>query len=298
MVVNPKRVAKGMYWDRALSLIMGCMPISEGCMNCWSAREAHIRANHPHPGISKRYKGLTKDGRYNGKVRYHWLPLAELPKVKKPLVWSVWNDLFHIKVEPDFINTCFKLFEGHPEQTIIVLTKRIKRAYKLIHSRAHPLRPIPDNVILGTTVELPEYSDRIDALLGIPAKCRMVSLEPILNGLDISRYLNPYGDCDSHTQIAIRHGLLNEEQADSLRRPALDWVIIGGENAPLRKARPCYLDWILPVVNQCRDTGVACFVKQTGTAFAHRHGYRDRVGRDMSEWPEQLRVRQFPERRA
>lgn len=295
MLVNPKRVAKGMYWDRALSLVMGCMPISEGCMNCWSAREAHMRASNPNPKIRERYEGLTKDGRFNGKVRYQWLPLAELPKAKKPLVWSVWNDLFHIKVEPDFINTCFNIFEGHPEQTIIVLTKRIKRAYKLIHSRSHPLRPIPDNVILGTTVELPEYTDRIEALLGIPAKCRMVSLEPILNGVDISSYLDPYRDCDSHTKNAILHGLLNEHQADSLRRPALDWVIIGGENAPLSKARPIGFAVLYDIVRQCEEAGVPCFVKQTGTALARNQGYHDRVGRDMSEWPERIRVREFPE---
>jgi len=293
MKVDPKRVEKGMYWDRALSLVMGCMPMSEACDNCWAAREAHMRQHNPNPKIRKRYEGLTENGHFNGQIRYGWEPLAELVKAKKPLVWSVWNDLFHVKISDGFISTCFDIFEDHPEQTVIVLTKRIKRADQLINSGF--IRPVPNNVILGTTVELPEYTDRIETLLGIPARCRMVSLEPILNGVNLSRYLDPYWDCDSHTKNAIRHGLLNEHQADSLRKPVLHWVIIGGENAALSKARPIGFAVLTDIVRQCQEAGVACFVKQTGTVLAHNQGYRDRAGRNMSEWPESIRVKEFPE---
>jgi len=295
MLVDPKRVAKGMYWDRALSLIMGCSPMSEACANCWAARESAMRANNPNIKIRMRHAGLTTDGHFNGAIRYNYDPLEAFMRARKPLVWSVWNDLFHVKVEPEVINHCLDIFATCRSHTVIILTKRIKRAYKLIHSRK--VRPIPDNVVLGTTVELPEYIDRIDALLGIPAKCHMVSLEPILEAVDLSRYLDPYRSCDSHTKNAILHGLLNEHQVDSLRMPVLGWVIIGGENAPLGKARPFGFAAFYDTVEQCADTGTPCFVKQTGTALARNRGFRDRIGRDMSEWPERIRVRQFPERR-
>ena len=38
--------------------------------------------------------------------------------------------------------------------------------------------------------------------------------------------------------------------------------VVGGESGA--KARPCYVDWIRSTVRQCRDAGVACFVKQFG----------------------------------
>jgi hypothetical protein len=54
---------------------------------------------------------------------------------------------------------------------------------------------------------------------------------------------------------------------------------------------------------QCQAAGVPVFVKQLGArpfGLSHRpdHGslvLRDRKGGDPSEWPENLRIRQFPE---
>jgi hypothetical protein len=66
------------------------------------------------------------------------------------------------------------------------------------------------------------------------------------------------------------------------------------------------LAWARGIVQQCKTAGVACFVKQLG-AFPvsvdikvpnlerWRIVLKDRKGGDMSEWSEDLRVRQFPE---
>jgi len=96
----------------------------------------------------------------------------------------------------------------------------------------------------------------------------------------------------------------------------LDWVIVGGESGP--KARPCNVEWIRDVVRQCQEAGVPCFVKQLGANVevcdiidaadyfpglvklspARRPNARvhlaDRKGGDPAEWPEDLRVREFP----
>lgn len=97
--------------------------------------------------------------------------------------------------------------------------------------------------------------------------------------------------------------------------PTLDWVIAGGESGP--GARPCDVAWIRSIVEQCKAAGVPAFVKQLG-AEAGIHGgnppliytrhcgfwhgdqdgwivrMKDRKGGDPSEWPEDLRVREFP----
>jgi protein gp37 len=82
----------------------------------------------------------------------------------------------------------------------------------------------------------------------------------------------------------------------------LDWVIVGGESGP--NARPFDLAWARSIVQQCQAARVACFVKQLG-AKPRVEGppgdprtwvldLADRMGGDVAEWPEDLRVRQFP----
>jgi hypothetical protein len=63
--------------------------------------------------------------------------------------------------------------------------------------------------------------------------------------------------------------------------------------------------WVRDVVRQCKDAGVACFVKQLGanayvdvrqnkTLPGWRRAFRDPKGGDPEEWPMDLRVREFP----
>ncbi|MFI4876962.1 MAG: DUF5131 family protein, partial [Blastopirellula sp. JB062] len=107
---------------------------------------------------------------------------------------------------------------------------------------------------------------------------------------------------------------------------SLDWIITGGESG--HGARPCPIDAIRSIVDQCRAASVACFVKQLG-AYAvdharHRPDWSGRgpavdvvattvvdgvrgepstirirtkhaKGGDAEEWPRSLRVREFPE---
>jgi protein gp37 len=62
-----------------------------------------------------------------------------------------------------------------------------------------------------------------------------LSLEPLIGEVDISRL-----------------------------RDKIDWVIVGGESGPC--ARPCKLEWIKDVWEQCQHHGIRCFIKQMGDA--------------------------------
>jgi hypothetical protein len=147
--------------------------------------------------------------------------------------------------------------------------------------------PLP-NVWLGVSVENQVTADmRIPLLLDTPAAVRFVSAEPLLDKVELDRYL----DVDV-----------------SWRAAALSWVIVGGESGP--GARPCCLSWVRNIVHDCQHAGVPLFVKQLGArpfeasddaplddgtwpvqSWLH---FDDRKGGDPSEWTEYLRVRQFP----
>jgi protein gp37 len=77
----------------------------------------------------------------------------------------------------------------------------------------------------------------------------------------------------------------------------LDWVIVGGESGNENgkyRYRPCELDWIEHLIDQCDASDIPVFVKQLGTHLAKKMGLKDRHGGDINEWPEHLRIRQFP----
>lgn len=130
------------------------------------------------------------------------------------------------------------------------------------------------------------------------------------------------------------HNCLDCPQPVQIENPKLNWVIIGGESGP--GARPMKIVWARDIVRQCREGNAACFVKQLGaiplieiadgcgpevlrqqheidrewlrgTRFGNPRDDRglngrvailkDRKGGDPAEWPDDLRVREFPEAR-
>lgn len=170
------------------------------------------------------------------------------------------------------------------------------------------------NVWLGTSVEDQEAADeRIPHLLKCPAAVKFLSCEPLLGPIDLhdAFYRARNGPTDTY------------KRRFSFPELAVSWVIVGGESGP--GARPCDVAWVRSIVAQCKAAGVACFVKQlgahpwaddaiaaplirqwvrdklekryvTGNGLGSFHlTLRDKKGGDMAEWPEDLRVREFPE---
>ena len=113
----------------------------------------------------------------------------------------------------------------------------------------------------------------------------------------------------------------NVGQRPDEKSPTISWVIVGGESAQRgHQARPFDIDWARNTIEQCRADYVPVFVKQlgshvawTGHQNAEEHwpdftppehtdtgnGYwrcvlKDRAGGDLAEWPEDLRLQQFP----
>jgi protein gp37 len=181
--------------------------------------------------------------------------------------------------------------------------------------------PLP-NVWLGVSAEDQARADeRIPDLLATPAAVRFVSAEPLLGRVNLERVLWTQCErCGGSCSVPVPGGgrpcpACLEHQG--FQRGGLDWVIVGGESG--QQARQCDIAWIRSLVEQCRSAGVAAFVKQLGakpvplkpmrlpswnasTGKPHRgwiddthHALSDSKGGEITEWPEDLRVREFPE---
>jgi|SRR6516162_3184190 len=81
--------------------------------------------------------------------------------------------------------------------------------------------------------------------------------------------------------------------ADS--HPLLQWVINSGESGA--GSRPFHLEWTRALVTECRSAGIPIFVQRLGSKpyeGAIRLRLNEYAGGDWSEWPDDLRIREFP----
>ncbi len=162
--------------------------------------------------------------------------------------------------------------------------------------------PLP-NVWLGVSVESQEQADkRIPVLLKTPAAVRFISAEPLLGPVNLTQ-LKTYSVGATLRQENALRGTGIEFSSDGgggqWFTKKLDLVIVGGESG--HGARECEVSWIRRIVSDCQRAGTPVFVKQLG-AYARDQDHfgaatknlRHKKGADMSEWPEDLRVRQMP----
>lgn len=178
---------------------------------------------------------------------------------------------------------------------------------------AGPLLPLR-NVWLGVSVEDQKAAEeRIPLLLDTPAAVRFLSCEPLLGPVSLDGVSVPAADFTSVWNVLA--GTRGNGGGWSTGNPRIDWVIVGGESYQVKTvARPCSVEWIRGIVRQCMRAHVACFVKQLGSQPETHAGdveaqdtartihgntvgrlvFQDRKGGDPEEWPNDLRVRQFP----
>lgn len=144
-----------------------------------------------------------------------------------PLKWreprkvfvNSWSDFF-IEGADAWRDEAFAIMARTPHLIYQILTKRAERMHACMQGWRGEILP---NVWIGVSAEDQEAADaRIPLLLDSPAALRFVSYEPALEAVDFRPYLG-----------------------------GIDWVICGGESGP--DARPCSIQWLRAVKNQCRD---------------------------------------------
>jgi len=299
--MEPPMTNTNIEWtDATWNPVTGCSRVSEGCRHCYIERTMPFRMAGRKVGdaIQLHYDRLD--------APLHW------KKPRRVFVNSM-SDLFHEDVPDEFIVHVFEIMAACPQHEFQVLTKRPERIEPVLYGETGNWYLggggwLP-NVLIGFSAEdqatfdkrlrifQPRGEEKFSWAYGIRL---FASLEPLLGPLDISAAL--IGD------------------------PHLSWVIVGGESGP--QARSCNVHWIRSLLRQCRTANVSCFVKQLGSCVVDRNdaGFegdtdvswpmdtrfdqewseqnyqgtlgqvrlRDRKGGDPSEWPEDLRVREYP----
>jgi len=275
----------------------GCTKISPGCAHCYIDTTTPFRVAGRKFDVHGKIPVRLHDSRLEQPLRW--------ARPRRIFVNSL-SDLFHRDIPDDFLNRVYETMEQARWHTFQVLTKRAPRMRDYLAWRYGPREDggghrIPSRHIWhGVSVENQRLTKRIDYLLEAPSAVRFISAEPLLEDLDLTPYLT--GDA-----------LAAPGPGGFRTGPKLDWVIVGGESG--KHARPFDLAWARAIIDDCRAAGVPVFVKQLGAVPVSEHGstdipqreavsrtdrpmigFRDRKGGDVNEWPEDLRVREFPER--
>jgi len=280
------------WTDVSWNPVRGCSRVSRGCEHCYAER------------IAARFAG--KGGRFEGFVQIsnghpQWTGKVQLieAKLEEPQHWrqprrvfvNSMSDLFYEDLHHNHRAKVAVAMQQAPWHTYQILTKRpeVMRDFAQWWCMQNTEPRLPSNWWMGVSVEDQKTADeRIPVLLETPAKVRFVSYEPALGPVDVKTYLE-FESCGGGHRT---------------RNTRLNWVIIGGESGP--GARPFDLEWARNTVRQCRASSVPVFVKQLGSRPTTDHRTRpegespfvilrdSKGGGEMSEWPEDLRVREYP----
>lgn len=324
-------MSKIQWTDVTWNPTRGCSVVSPGCTNCYAMKQAH-RFNRPgaaYEGLTQ----LTNGGPvWTGEVRLVPEKLDEPIRWRRPrrIFVDSMSDLFHEDIPDRFRLEVFVRMALAQRHTFQILTKRPYNMRRFLNwlcrshdadelpameriinaaTRVHDELPIGrrptaavedlgesvtwplPNVHLGISVEDQAAADeRIPHLLQAPAALRFLSVEPLLSSIDLKMALETFRGTDP---------MLKRDPSP------IQWVIVGGESGP--KARPCDVAWIRSIRDQCAEAKVPLFVKQFGaravldglrlpSASEREHSpFQHPKGGDPTEWPEDLRVREFPD---
>ena len=267
--------ATSIEWtDAVWQVTAGCEHAGRGCRCCYAEvianRQVGIaaaaRAAGKDPGRSGDYDGVAANGKWTGLVKTLPHRLADPLGWRKPRVIFVDSmaDLFHDAVPDAFIAQAFGVMAGCPQHVFIVLTKRIARASRFLR-RARPSEgpwPLP-NVIIGASVwDQSSAEAAAPYLFDCPAACRMISAEPLLGPLDLTRLVQiAPAPGDELTPTVTLNALTGHVVGpDDVLDALVGWVVCGGQSGP--GASPCHPAWARSLRDQCASAGVPFFYKQ------------------------------------
>lgn len=251
------------WTDFSWNIARGCTKVDEDCKFCYMYRDSMN---------STRYDPLKI---VRTKTVFN-MPL-KLKEPSKIFTCSL-TDFFHEAID-DYRNEAWDIIRKCPQHTFQILTKRPERIAD--HLPADWNENF-NNVWLGTSIGSQKGLKRMYDLMDvfnewknggrqIDKKTMFISFEP----------LHEYIDCNFDLSTIMW----------------FDWVIIGGESgndSGKYRYRPCEIEWIEEILKSFRSCGVSVFVKQLGTYLSKQLRMNDRHGGNIDDFPEHLRIREFP----
>ena len=247
-------------WTKhTLNLWWGCTKISPACLFCYAWVLSQFRIPVGWLIFGPRSNRKTRRGARRpviwGRKAKRIAPPLGGDYMRQPFKWN--RDAARLgERHRVFVSSMSDLFEDHPDPRIKRMMSE-RRTFFFEHivpacpnldflaltKRPHNImgrvpaswkKGFPPNVWIGCTVEDQQRADeRLPYLVEVPAVVRFISAEPLLEAVDLARFIDN-----------------------------IDWVICGGESAS--KARPSAIEWVRSLRDQTIAAGKKFFFKQWG----------------------------------
>lgn len=152
----------------------------------------------------------------------------------------------------------WKLILDTPNLDWLLLTKRPENIQGLMYHKWLNPENIPNNIRIGITCENKAMADkRMKTFLDSWQGKNFVSIEPMLSRIKLKQDWIDYLDGWCTETEVDQHGDPCPAQAPMNK---INWVICGCESGP--NARPCDIDWVRDLRDQCVVAGTPFFLKQ------------------------------------
>lgn len=215
----------------------GCQKVGPGCDHCYAA--ALDKRTGGDYFDTKTAPRRTKPANWAKPIK--WNKEAAASGKRRLVFCASMADVFDNRVPVEWRVDLFELIKATPHLTWILLTKRIGNVSKMLPDDWGDGYP---NVWLLITVVNQAEADRdILKLQAVPAAVRGLSVEPMLDEIDLYR--------GGFSLIA------KQKSPCGKKYPGIDWVICGGESGPDR--RPFYENWVRRLRDDCLGSGMTKF---------------------------------------
>ncbi len=230
----------------------GCQKVSPGCTNCY----AETLSARFYNGLWREQRRRVQDWSLPAKVDRRAAREGRRLRLFVASMADVFDD--HPAVT-EWRSEALRLLATLRNVDVLLLTKRPENILRMVppewDETTVDWAEWPAHVWVGTTVEDQQRADeRIPHLLGVPARVRFLSVEPMLGPVRLPLSCAVPGFATS--------GCVGEDGACGVGVSGIHWVIAGGESGA--KARPSHPDWFRSVRDQCRSAGVPFLFKQWG----------------------------------
>lgn len=202
----------------------GCHKCSEGCLYCYI-----------HKGDARRGRdtsSIEKTSSFDAPIRRDHKGNLKMKGGQR--VYLCFSSDFLLEEADAWREACWAMIRARPDLDFLFLTKRIERF----------MACIPDdwgegyeNVTVGCSVENQKNVDRrLGILKDLPIRHKNIICQPLLEAVDLSRYLD-----------------------------GVELVVVGGESDV--RGRTLDYAWVLAIREQCIERGVAFSFRQCATHF-------------------------------